>query len=331
MVIYGVLFATALLSSLALTREVLRTSLRLGLTDRPGVHKVHVTPVPRLGGVAIAMALALALGVAVIIDTHAATGPLPDARSLLPIVCGGLIVFAVGLWDDLDPLGPGFKLGAQAAAAGVVIAAGLTIERVTVLGATHELGLIGIPVTLAWVLVITNAFNLLDGLDGLAGGLVAIAAVTCAIVLIARDELPSAMLLVSLAGAVLGFLAYNFHPARIFMGDSGALLSGFLLAVTAVTGRQKGATALAVSVPLFIFALPLADTLVAIVRRMGHRPVRSGDAGAAGFVQRIFTGDRRHIHHKLLQLGLSHRMAVLFLYLLMVLCSGVALMTMEVP
>jgi UDP-GlcNAc:undecaprenyl-phosphate GlcNAc-1-phosphate transferase len=187
-------------------------------------------------------------------------------------------------------------------------------------------------VTVIWIVVVTNAFNLMDGLDGLAAGLIAIAAATCATVLLARGEQPAAMLLVSLVGAVLGFLVYNFHPAKIFMGDSGSLLAGFLLAVTAIIGRQKGATTLAVGVPLLVFALPLVDTAITVGRRLVARdtqtPSRIGLAAAVG---RVLTGDRAHIHHRLLRMGFSHRAAVLTLYALMLLCSAVALLTMERP
>jgi UDP-GlcNAc:undecaprenyl-phosphate GlcNAc-1-phosphate transferase len=331
MVVFLTLFLTALVSALVITPRIVGASHRLGLMDAPGGRKVHTSPIPRLGGVAIAFALAVTLGVAVIIDAHNPGGPRPDPRSLLPIISGAALVFAVGVWDDVDPVGPVLKLLVQCAAAVIVIAGGLTIGRVTVFGATNELGWLAFPVTAIWVVVVTNAFNLMDGLDGLAAGLVAIAATTCATVLLARGELPAAMLLVSLVGAVLGFLVYNFHPAKIFMGDSGSLLAGFLLAVTAIIGRQKGATTLAVGVPLLIFALPLADTVIAIGRRLAARdapgPSRIGLAAAVG---RVLTGDRAHIHHRLLRMGFSHRAAVLTLYALMVLCSAVALLTMDV-
>jgi UDP-GlcNAc:undecaprenyl-phosphate GlcNAc-1-phosphate transferase len=332
MVVYLTLFATALISALAITPRILRTSHRLGLVDRPDERKVHTSPIPRLGGVAIAFALAVALGMAVIVDAVFPSGPKPDPRSLLPVISGAALVFAVGLWDDLDPVGPMLKILVETAAASIVIAAGLMIGRVTIFGTSHELGWMAIPLTGAWLVVITNAFNLMDGLDGLAAGLIAIAATTCATVLLARGEQPSAMLLVSLLGAVLGFLVYNFHPARIFMGDSGSLLAGYLLAVTAITGQQKGATTLAVGVPLLVFALPLADTVVAIARRLLGRS--SGGYGVAGLgtaLRRVLTGDRAHIHHRLLGLGLSQRAAVLLLYGLMVLGSAIALLTMDVP
>jgi UDP-GlcNAc:undecaprenyl-phosphate GlcNAc-1-phosphate transferase len=281
--------------------------------------------------VAVAIALSITLGVAVVIDAHVSGAPAPDPKSLLPIISGSALVFAVGLWDDIDSLSPAHKLAGELLAAVVVVGAGLRIDQATAFGTTYHLGAFAAPATIAWILIITNAFNLMDGLDGLAGGLVTIAAATCATVLVARGEQPSAMLLVALIGAVLGFLVYNSHPARIFMGDSGSLLGGFLLAVTAITGQQKGATTLAVSGPLLIFALPLADTLVAIVRRLFTREAADSARGsfAAQPLRRLVTGDRAHIHHRLLQLGLSQRSAVFVLYGFMVVCCAVALLIME--
>lgn len=333
MAIYLTLFVTAFLSALAITPRIVQTCRRLQLLDQPEDRKVHRTPVPRLGGIAIAFGLATALGAATVIDAQAALGLHADLRSLLPTVAAAMLVFGVGVWDDLEPVRPGVKLLVELAAASIVIASGLTISRVTMFGTTHELGWLAIPAAALWILLITNAFNLVDGLDGLAGGLIAIAAATCAVVLLVRGHQPGAMLLVSLVGAVLGFLAYNFHPASIFLGDSGSLLAGFLLATTAISGQQKGATTLAVGVPLLIFALPLADTLVAILRRLFRRPAspRRGLASVTTAIERVFAADRAHIHHRLLGLGFSHRAAVLTLYGLMLLCSAIALLTMDVP
>jgi UDP-GlcNAc:undecaprenyl-phosphate/decaprenyl-phosphate GlcNAc-1-phosphate transferase len=332
MVVFLTLFLIALSGALVITPRIVGASHRLGLMDVPGGRKVHTNPIPRLGGVAIALSLAVTLGVAVVIDAHGVGGPKPDPRSLLPIISGAALIFAVGVWDDVDPIGPGVKLLVEIAAATIVIAGGLTITRVTFFGTTHDLGWLVFPATALWILVVTNAFNLMDGLDGLAAGLIAIAATTCATVLLARGELPAAMLLVSLVGAVLGFLVYNFHPAKIFMGDSGSLLAGFLLAVTAIIGRQKGATTLAVGVPLLIFALPLADAVVTVVRRLlgGGHDRGSVRTTLSDALHRVLTSDRAHIHHRLLGLGFSHRGAVLTLYALMVMCSALALLMMDV-
>lgn len=332
MTIYLALFVTALAASLTVMPMLSRLAIGAGRRDPPERRTAPGFAIPRLGGVGVALSVAVALGVAVVVNTHwPATSPLA-AQSLLPIFVGASLVFAVGLWDDVSPVPAVRKLCVQLLAAAIVAGAGILITRVTVWGATYELGLWAWPLTLVWIVFITNAFNLMDGLDGLAGGLVVIAASTCAIVLIVRGEQSAAMLLVALVGATCGFLAYNFHPARIFLGDAGSLLAGFLLAVTAIIGRQKGATTLALAVPLLIFALPLAETILSICRRLlaGHAtgaPWRS----PYGVIGRVFTADRDHIHHRLMAFGLSHRATVLLLYALSLASSLGALLSMERP
>jgi UDP-GlcNAc:undecaprenyl-phosphate GlcNAc-1-phosphate transferase len=207
------------------------------------------------------------------------------------------------------------------------------MTHVTFFGTTYVLGWMGPPLTVLWILGITNAFNLVDGLDGLAGGLVAIAGATCAAVLVARGEEAAARMLVGLVGAVVGFLAYNLHPARIFLGDCGSLLAGFLLSVTAITGQQKGATTLAAGVPLLIFALPLAEAVVTVVRRLvaGQRDSSPGVPSHLRALGRIFSPDSGHLHHRLRRAGLPPGATVLLLYLLACLFSVMALVSMEVP
>ena len=145
MVVYLLLFATALATSLAITPRIVHASHRLGWLDLPGGRKAHATPVPRTGGVAIALSLAVALGVSVVFNAHGFTRPAPDPKSLLPTIAGAALVFAVGLWDDIDPVGPALKLGVESIAATIAIAAGLTIDRVTIFGTTHQLGWFQVP------------------------------------------------------------------------------------------------------------------------------------------------------------------------------------------
>ena len=308
-----------------------RLGERAKLMDQPSERKIHVRAIPRLGGVGVGLSLTATLGIAVVIDAHGWSTPRPDPQSLLPIVAGAVLVFAVGLWDDVSPVPPLRKLAVQLVAAGIVVGSNILITRFTLMGETYALGVFAFPFTVLWIVLITNAFNLMDGLDGLAGGLVVIAASACAAVLIARGEQPAALMLVALTGATAGFLIYNFYPARIFLGDSGSLLAGFLLAVTAIIGRQKGATTLATAVPLLIFALPLLDTGASVVRRLasgGGTPDWSSPSRAFA---RVFAADRNHIHHRLIAFGLSHRSAVLLLYVLSAACSGLALLLMERP
>jgi UDP-GlcNAc:undecaprenyl-phosphate GlcNAc-1-phosphate transferase len=305
---------------------------RIGVVDHPGGRKVHAAPIPRLGGVALALALTVALGVAVLLEAQQLVGASPDPKGLLPIITGAALVFAVGLWDDIDPVPARVKLIVELVAALVVAGSGIAITRVTVIGHTYELGWVAIPLTVGWVLVVANAYNLMDGLDGLAAGLAAIGAATCAIVLLARGEREGAMLLIALVGAIAGFVAYNFHPARIFLGDSGSLLVGFLLGVTAITGQQKGATTLAIGVPLLIFALPIAETSLTVLRRVvaGQRNGGPGVVAHLRGLSQIFQADRAHLHHRLLDGGLSHRRTVVLLYVVAMVLSGIALATMQV-
>jgi UDP-GlcNAc:undecaprenyl-phosphate GlcNAc-1-phosphate transferase len=330
-VTYVILFAVALAVSYVLMPMLARLGVRADLMDQPGGRKIHSAAIPRLGGVGVALSLILTLGAALVMDTHGIATPRPNPQALLPVFAGAALVFAVGLWDDVSPVPALKKLAAQIIAAGIVAGSDILITRVTVFGDTYSLGLWAVPLTILWIVMITNAFNLLDGLDGLAGGLVVIAGSTCALVLVARGEHPAAMLLTSLTGATLGFLIFNFHPARIFLGDSGSLLAGFLLAATAIIGRQKGATTLATAVPLLIFALPLADTTASIVRRLFGRTASSSTFSWPAAVQRVFAADREHIHHRLLAVGVSHRNAVLLLYALATVCSFAALLLMDRP
>jgi UDP-GlcNAc:undecaprenyl-phosphate/decaprenyl-phosphate GlcNAc-1-phosphate transferase len=211
-------------------------------------------------------------------------------------------------------------------AAVVVMQSGLLVERITIAGQTWQLGFWSWPFTLVWIVGVTNAFNLIDGVDGLAAGVGVIAGSACSAILIARGHVAEAMLLTALVGAALGFLAYNFAPASIFLGDGGSLLFGFVLATTAITGWQKGATALAAGVPLLLFALPIADVMSTLARRLFRRDA-GGRVSIGSVVRQIVTPDRQHIHHRLLTLGLSTRKTVALLYLVTLLLSALALAT----
>jgi UDP-GlcNAc:undecaprenyl-phosphate/decaprenyl-phosphate GlcNAc-1-phosphate transferase len=210
------------------------------------------------------------------------------------------------------------KLGVQLAAAGLTVALGVRIDHVTLFGVTLGLGSLAVPLTIVWIVGLTNAFNLMDGLDGLASGLAIIAAGTCAVVSLARDDPQGYVLLLALLGALCGFLPYNFNPATIFLGDSGSLVVGYVLAGTAITSFQKGATALVVVGPLLLFALPISETLHSIARRLRGQGLRQ-----------VFRADQNHVHYRLLGLGLSHRAAVLVLYGVSLSLSLVALVTMQ--
>lgn len=312
--------------ALFLTPVVGRGSTLLGLVDAPGGRKVHVQSVPRLGGVAVVASAAIALTLVNGLVPHDRQGQIFPA--LQPFLLGGLLIFLAGVVDDVRGLAPGPKLAIELVAAGVVMSSGLLIERVTILGNTWTLGWLAYPITAAWIVGVTNAFNLIDGVDGLAPGIAALAGAACGAILIVRGHAPEALLLAALVGAMLGFLVYNFEPASIFLGDSGSLVIGFLLAATAIAGWQKGATALASAVPLLIFALPIADAATTLLRRLFKRPAERDSVRTT--LQRIVEPDREHIHHRLLALGWSARRTVIMLYGITAVLSLLALATAQV-
>ncbi|HEX6163174.1 MAG TPA: MraY family glycosyltransferase [Vicinamibacterales bacterium] len=281
---------------------------------------------PRTGGVAVVLSASLAL---VLVTAFAPSAIEPVAwDAMRPFFIAGGLIFLAGLVDDVRGLGAGAKLLIELAAAAVIMASGLLIERITLLGTTWQLGWIAWPVTAAWLVGMTNAFNLIDGVDGLAAGITAIAGAACGAILVVRGHAPEAMLLAAFVGAAIGFLCYNFAPASIFLGDSGSLVAGFLLAATAITGWQKGATALATAVPLMIFALPIADSALALVRRSAARPSDGRSIGAT--LRQIAQPDREHIHHRMLAMGWSVPRTVLVLYAITAILSVLALATADV-
>ena len=313
---YFAILAAALVVTFVATPLVRRFALRRGLVDRPGGRKVHETPIPRLGGVAIFLGVAVAVAAQIYGelrlgwgDTLVADGSL-EPRTIAVLV-GMTLVFLVGLWDDLSNLTPGMKFAGQLVAAGVVVASGLRIEYIgnPLGGGLIDLGLISIPITLIYIVGFTNVINLIDGLDGLAAGVSAIAATSLLVLAAQGNRLDAAAMAAAVIGACIAFLRYNFNPASIFMGDSGALFLGFTLSVISLMGVMKSTAAIALAVPLLIIGVPIFDTATAIIRRLLHqRPIQEADKG--------------HIHHRLLGRGFNQRQTVLIIY---VWCIALAL------
>lgn len=290
---------TSFVASFLLTPLVRNLARRLGWVDQPDRgRRIHAQPVPRLGGLPIFASYVLAIGFLLLSPLAAAdivrTG-LPLAARILP--AAGL-VFAVGLVDDLRGVKPWQKLTAQLMAGGIAFWAGVQISSVAGFSLPFWLSL---PVTLIWLAGCSNAFNLIDGVDGLAAGAGLFATLTILLGALLHGNMPLALATVPVAGALLGFLRYNFNPASIFLGDSGSLTLGFLLGCYAVLWGQKSATMLGMTAPLMALAVPLLDTLVAV----GRRFLRG---------QPIYVADRAHIHHRLLDRGLTPRRVVLLLY-----------------
>ncbi|MGB9886407.1 MAG: glycosyltransferase family 4 protein [Moorellales bacterium] len=273
-----------------LTPLTRRLAEHWGVIDPGGGRKVHQQPVPRLGGLAIYLGFTAAL--------------LAFLRTpyTWALVAGGTAIFLVGVADDRWGLSPRVKLVGQVGAALLAYFLGVRVEFLTnPWDGLIFLGALTLPVTVFWLVAITNALNLIDGLDGLAAGVATIAATCLAAVAWLEGQFQVATVALVLAAAASAFLRYNFYPARLFMGDSGAMFLGFTLAALAVLGTAKSTTVLSLLVPVLALGLPILDTSWAVVRRLvRHRPV--------------FAADKEHLHHRLLQMGLSQRQAVLLIY-----------------
>lgn len=301
---YLISFGVSLLFSFVLTWFVRNLAMGRGWVAQPIQHRdLHEIPLPRLGGIPIVFGFLLAIGAALLAGRHSpASVILPSIRPLLTILVPGTLIFLLGVYDDIHSVGPYTKFAVQGVAAIMLFAGGLRILELPVLfGARHLAWYIGLPITVLWVIGITNAFNLIDGLDGLAAGSALFSTVVVFVVAIFNGSQLVSLLTLALAGSILGFLRFNFNPATIFLGDCGSLFIGFMLSALALAGAQKAPTAIAVAIPIVSFGLPILETTLSVVRRLiSGRP--------------LFTADREHIHHKLLQHGMSPRKAVVILY-----------------
>ncbi|WBW50755.1 MraY family glycosyltransferase [Peptoniphilus equinus] len=285
----------AFLISLVLTPVVIKNAVRFGLLDIPkDARRVHKKPIPISGG--LAMYVAVMAGMVVFLDlTH----------ELIALMIGATLITVCGLIDDKWEMSAKVKLACQLLAAGILVFGGSHIEFFTNPFPFGEsvifLKALAIPVTIFWVVGITNTVNLIDGLDGLAAGVSLISAVSLAVIAYKFEYNSVSVIAALLAGSCLGFLPYNFNPAKIFMGDTGALFLGFMLSYISIEGIMKSAAALTIVVPVLILGVPVFDTTFAMVRRkLSGRGIMQADKG--------------HLHHRLLALGLSQRQTVLILY-----------------
>ncbi|MCO5167987.1 MAG: undecaprenyl/decaprenyl-phosphate alpha-N-acetylglucosaminyl 1-phosphate transferase [Planctomycetes bacterium] len=305
-------FAGAAATTWAITPLVARAAFRLGVVDHPGGRRVHTSPTPRLGGVAVALGLLVGASMYGFAFGHDALLGVLSKDELAAFLLPCLLVFLVGLTDDVRGLSPGPRIAAEAIAASFLVQAGYVIDNVAnPFGAPIELGVFAYPITIAWFVGVTNAFNLIDGLDGLLGSVALAAVLGCAGVAVLGDRTASATLALALAGALSGFLFWNWRPARIFMGDSGSLLIGFSVAALSLKVARNPSGTLAFHVPLLLCGLPMFETVLTLARR--H---------VSG--QPYLSGDRSHIHHVLLNRGLSVRKAVLTLAAVGALLAGAA-------
>ena len=290
--------AIAFAAAFATTPPVKAFAVKVGAIDVPkDARRIHKHPIPRMGGLAIFIGFIIAVLLFAEVDVQ-----------LRGILIGCVIIVAAGAIDDIIAMKWWVKLLAELVAAVVAVAHGVVIEvlfnpNIFSENASLLLGYLSIPVTVFWIIGITNAVNLIDGLDGLACGVSSISSATMLVVALILSEGNTAIVLAALVGACLGFIPYNANPAKIFMGDTGALLLGFALATISVTAMFKFYAIITFVVPLLALALPLFDTLFAIIRRLlkGQNPMKP---------------DRGHLHHRLIDMGLSQKQAVAILYCL---------------
>jgi UDP-GlcNAc:undecaprenyl-phosphate GlcNAc-1-phosphate transferase len=296
--LYTIGFIAALLIAIFLTPIVKRFAIYSGAVDQPDKRKVHTRIMPRMGGLAIYLAF---VGAFVIVSPVLSVFNLKPA---LGLAIGGLIITLTGALDDRYNLRPRWKvLGQLIAAAVVVFGADLRIIHLSIPfseNMTINMDWLSVLITIVWIIGVTNAINLIDGLDGLAAGVSGIATLTIIVLAAIMGNITVILLGTILLGAIVGFLFYNFHPAQIFMGDTGSLFLGFSLATLSTMGFKE-ATIISLLVPVIVLGVPLADTVFAIIRRIvNKRP--------------ISTADKNHLHHSILALGFSHRKTVLVIY-----------------
>lgn len=292
--------------------------IKSGKVDKPGERKVHQRPMVRLGGVSIFLGSLIAL---LVVWWSGGFGILPTETEweIWGVVLGGLAFFAIGLADDLYNLSPFVRLLLQIVFATLAWFMGVHIDFLSIpFGGLIQMGWLSLPITVIWLVGMANAINWIDGLDGLAAGVSGIAAVVMLVVTLFMQQSAAALIAAALAGGALAFLRYNFNPAQIFMGDGGAYYIGFTLAGVGVVGLVKTTAVTAVLLPYLILAVPIVDMSAVILLRLRH--------GKSPFM-----ADKRHLHHRLLQAGLSHRLTVLFIYALTLWVGSLAVAFAGVP
>ena len=313
-----VIVVIAMVTALAMTPYVRKLAQTVGMLDETGERRMHDVPKPRIGGIAVYLGFAFALFAALgyLIKTKQ-FGTLDVLHDLIGLIFGGTLILMVGIWDDVMGMSPRVKLGAQAVVAAISMLYGFTIPYVQ--NPFHHGDLVYFPpwltvvVTMVWYLGMMNAINFIDGLDGLLSGVTAISGAFLLIVSATHGHPETTLVLAALVGGAVGFLPYNFNPAKIILGDSGALFIGYVFATVSILGASKTAFTISLLIPLIVLALPVLDTAAAIVRR-----TRAG--------KKFYEADKGHFHHQLIfRYGLNVRQAVLLIYALCVVLGLAAL------
>lgn len=308
-------------TTLLLVPQAIRIAIGIGAVDVPGERRLGTSPTPRIGGIAIAAGIA-AGAVLPALTLWFGFGSTVTPFEIYGLGIGTTLIFLTGLAEDIFGLSPAVRMMIQTVAATGVVAAGWSFEVLYVpFRGTVDLGLWGALLTVVWIVGVTNAVNLLDGLDGLAGGVAAIIATSLLIFATIQGRALTIVLMAAIVGACLGFLRHNWTPARIYMGDSGSLTLGFLLAVMSLHGSIKSAAAVAILVPILALGLPVIDTLLVMAVRLAERP----QGPAIRRLARVFRADRNHLHHVMLRLGPERKHIVVALYSVAAVFCGMAL------
>lgn len=310
---YFMMVLVTFIIALAVTPLAIKIAPRIGAIDVPkDARRMHSKPMPRFGGLAIFVAAEAGLAVF-----------LHNDPKVLAILLGGLLIYAVGVVDDLKGMPAKLKFLLQMVCAVVIYIGGIRIEFIknpmNVFGAQEYIWFpapVSFIITVIWVVGLTNTVNLIDGLDGLAAGVSCIASACIAYSAFLSGQFSVALAMLAVTGSCLGFLPFNFHPAKIFMGDSGSLYLGFMIAVISIFGSTKGATLIATIVPFLVLGLPIFDTAFAIIRRWVN--------GCP-----IMTADKGHLHHRIMNTGIGQRRTVLIMYCISAIMGMVAVLVVQ--
>lgn len=306
-------FIVSFLFVLVTTPFLIKIGIKHGFVDKVDQRKIHQGVVPRIGGIGIAIGTLFPLFLLYFYNNFVSQTLFGSIENVVVIIFGGLSISILGLFDDIKGLPAKFKFLFQIALAVIAIYCGFSINAMSTPWGVIQLGWVGYFITVLWIVGIINAFNLIDGMDGLSSGVSFFACITIMSLSIVNGYMFVALVSAALAGAVVGFLVYNFNPAKIFMGDAGSMFIGYVLAVLSLKNQSKGHTIVSMLVPIIAMGLPILDTTLAFLRRFLRN-------------QSIFSADKQHIHHILLSKGLNQRKVVFMLYGISVVFTALAML-----